>query len=126
MKSVNAILNLAGVSGAICMILASFGAHGLEKILDEHAIDVFNIGVRYQMLHTIAILAIAQLVKEDWLGKRVSLVCWLWLGGIIVFSGSLYLLAITGMKWLGMITPIGGTLFIAGWVALIRLPLKKV
>jgi uncharacterized membrane protein YgdD (TMEM256/DUF423 family) len=119
MKSTHAILNIAALSGAVCVILASFGAHALEKVLDERAMEVFQIGIRYQMYHTLAMLAVAGLVQQDRYQKRVVIACWHWLTGIVVFSGSLYLLALTGMKWLGMITPIGGILLIAGWAALL-------
>lgn len=107
------------VSGSILAMLAvalgAFGAHGLEDRLDAHMLSVFETGVRYHMYHALGLLVIAALAAR--LPQSRSL---LWAGrllilGIVIFSGSLYALSLTGFTRLGMITPIGGVLFIAGW-----------
>ena len=100
------------VAGAILMALAvafgAFGAHGLRARLDEYSMGVYEKAVFYHFIHALGILIAA----------KTPLVCWLLLAGIALFSGSLYLLAVTGNRSLGAITPIGGLCFIAGWVVL--------
>ncbi|WP_454062528.1 DUF423 domain-containing protein [Candidatus Nitrospira salsa] len=111
MMSVGAIMALLGVA------LGAFGAHGLRAILSEHMLEVFHTGVRYQMYHAFGLmvsggaLAVYQLPLFRW-------AIWSFLTGIFVFSGSLYVLSLTGMRWLGAITPLGGLFFIVGWMLL--------
>ena len=108
---------VGAVSGFIIVVLGAFGAHGLRDILTSNqTIDIYNKAVLYQMFHSIAILIVGLL--EINLGKTFNLMGILFTSGILIFSGSLYLLAITNMKWLGAITPIGGLCFLAGWVIL--------
>ncbi|NOU52519.1 DUF423 domain-containing protein [Pseudoalteromonas sp. JBTF-M23] len=108
------------LAGSIfCMLsvaLGAFAAHGLKKHLDEYALAIFKTASEYQMSHGLALIAVALLLK--W-GIKVGLAGWLFIAGIVLFSGSLYLLAVTGIKWLGAITPIGGVCFIVAWVILI-------
>lgn len=98
--------------GAALMLLdvalGAFGAHGLKNRLSPEMLAVFETGVRYQAYHALAILLVAALRGPD----RAA---WCFLGGIVVFSGSLYALALTGVRWLGAVTPVGGLLFLAGW-----------
>ena len=105
------------ILGALVVILGAFGAHGLKDILDDYAQSIYDKAVLYHMFHTIAILAIGMIQKllPD---LELQLVGLFFLLGIIIFSGSLYIIAISGLKWLGMITPIGGLLFILGWILL--------
>ncbi|MCF6437044.1 DUF423 domain-containing protein [Pseudoalteromonas sp. MMG022] len=108
---------LAG--SGFCMLsvmLGAFAAHGLKRHLDEYALSIFKTASDYQMTHGLALLAVALLLK--W-GVKVNLSGWLLIAGIALFSGSLYLLALTGVKWLGAITPLGGLCFIAAWIVLI-------
>ncbi|CAM4101502.1 DUF423 domain-containing protein [Pseudoalteromonas byunsanensis] len=108
---------LAGSS--FCMLsvmLGAFAAHGLKRHLDDYALSIFKTASDYQMTHGLALIAVALLLK--W-GVKVGLSGWLLIAGIMLFSGSLYLLALTGYKWLGAITPIGGLCFIAAWLVLI-------
>ncbi|MBL4679850.1 MAG: DUF423 domain-containing protein [Pseudomonadales bacterium] len=109
------IFIFAGISGLVSVVLGAFGAHGLRGKLDERMMHAFETGVNYQMTHTLALL-ICCLFIQQW-GKHWSLeyAAYSFTLGIFLFSGSLYLLAMTGMKWLGPITPIGGLCLIIGW-----------
>jgi uncharacterized membrane protein YgdD (TMEM256/DUF423 family) len=97
---------LAGIG----VVFGAFGAHALEARLTAERLATFETAVRYQMLHALAILAAALLG-----GERAALAGLLFLVGIALFSGSLYLLVLSGVRWLGAITPLGGVAFIAGW-----------
>ncbi len=107
----------AALSGGLSVILGAFAAHGLKARISPNMLDVFQTGVHYQMVHSLAILLLVILYRmqpNQWL---------LWSGiamaiGIVFFSGSLYALALTQIKWFGPITPLGGLCFILGWVAL--------
>jgi uncharacterized membrane protein YgdD (TMEM256/DUF423 family) len=113
------ILLIAAVLGALGVSLGAFGAHAFRAHLEAtQRLDTFETAVRYQFYHTLALLAlgILRLVRPEI--NTLGTIAWLWLGGIIIFSGSLYVLCFTGMRWLGAVTPIGGVLFIAGWVML--------
>ncbi len=105
------------LSGCIVIILGAFGAHALKEVLDDYSKSIFNKAVLYQMFHTLAILVLG-IISKIQPELHLSLSGWSFLIGIIVFSGSLYLLSITGIKTFGAITPIGGTLFIIGWIIL--------
>jgi len=109
-------VNLFGVLGAIsglCSVaLGAFGAHALKARLSPELLTVFETGARYQMFHALALLFVATLAP------RASIAGWLFVAGTVLFSGSLYGLALTGVRWLGAITPFGGLCFIAGWAAL--------
>ena len=107
----------------LTVVLGAFGAHALKDSLDEYGKSVFDKAVLYQMFHGIGIL-IVSIINNNFNEIDVSLVVWLFTFGILIFSGSLYFLAITKVKWLGMITPTGGSLFIVGWLVLIIKLLK--
>lgn len=101
----------------LSVLIGAFGAHGLKDILIKHStLDTFQTAVRYQMFHSIAILFSGLLIHLNLVESKLPLI--LFISGIIIFSGSLYILSITNIKWLGAITPIGGLLFIAGWIYL--------
>ena len=109
---------LAGaVSAFIAVAAGAFGAHALRARLAPDLLAVFETGARYQMYHALALLAVAWAATR-WPGVPVRAAGWLFIGGTLLFSGSLYLLALTGTRWLGAITPLGGLLFLAGWAAL--------
>lgn len=113
------ILVLAGISGALAVGLGAFGAHGLEPLLVQNGrLDTFETAVSYHFYHTLGLLGlgILALIKPEW--KGLSLAAWGMFLGILIFSGSLYILSLTGITWLGAITPIGGVGFILGWLAL--------
>ena len=97
--------------------LGAFGAHALKSRLDTEMLAAFETGVRYQMYHALALFAVAWGYSR-WQGKWFPAAGWLFVAGILLFSGSLYLLALTGESWSGMITPIGGLSFLAGWLCL--------
>jgi uncharacterized membrane protein YgdD (TMEM256/DUF423 family) len=111
------------VVGAILMALGvaigAFGAHGLKARLDEYSMSVYEKAVFYHFVHALGLLIVSFLPKTGTFSEfATSWVCGLLLAGIVLFSGSLYLLAVTGNRWLGAVTPIGGLCFIAAWVAL--------
>jgi len=109
---------LGALSGAMAVALGAFGAHGLKTRLPVDLLAMFETGVRYQMYHALALLAVAWAVTR-WTGSSLPVAAgWLFFAGTVLFSGSLYLLALTGQRWLGAITPLGGVAFVAGWVCL--------
>ena len=110
-------LVIGAISGFLVVILGAFGAHGLKDILDEYGKSIYEKAVLYHMVHTMAILVLG-LIDKIQPEMQLSLAGWAFIFGIILFSGSLYVLAVTGFKWMGMITPIGGVMFIIGWVML--------
>lgn len=110
-------LLLAAIGGFLAVALGAFGAHALRSRLSPDMLAVFETGVRYQMYHVLALLLIAAIMPRlgGWLVVTAG---WCFVGGIVLFSGSLYLLALTGVTMLGAITPIGGLAFLAGWACL--------
>ncbi|MCB1647257.1 MAG: DUF423 domain-containing protein [Pseudomonadales bacterium] len=110
-----ALFLFAALSGMTSVILGAFGAHGLRGRLEERLMNAFETGVTYQMSHSLAILLVCVLIQlwgRNWALQYAGLAFTV---GILMFSGSLYLLALTGMKWLGPVTPLGGVFFIVGW-----------
>ena len=104
---------------ALAVGLGAFGAHGLRARLDTYAMSVYEKAVFYHFVHALGILLVALLGRANVIGAAgQSRVGWLLLIGILIFSGSLYALAISGVRTLGAITPIGGLAFIAGWLVL--------
>ncbi|MED1800632.1 DUF423 domain-containing protein [Brevibacillus porteri] len=111
-------LMLGSISGFLSVALGAFGAHALKEKLDEYSLGIFHTGVTYQTTHALALVLVALLLK--WYPDSSGLVWagWCFAAGSLIFSGSLYTLAMTGIKVLGAITPIGGVLFLAGWALL--------
>ena len=107
---------LGALSALISVAAGAFGAHALRERLAPDLLAVFETGARYQMYHALGLLAVAWAVGR-WPGPA-SAAGWLFVAGTVLFSGSLYLLALTGHRWLGAITPLGGVAFLAGWAAL--------
>jgi len=104
---------------AAAVMLGAFGAHGLRDQLDEYLMGIYERAVFYHFIHALGLLVVPLLARVNALKPAsASLVCALLLAGIVFFSGSLYLLALTGSLWLGAVTPIGGISFIAAWIAL--------
>ena len=103
--------------GALGVALGAFGAHGLKARVSADMVAIWETGARYHVLHALALLATG-CACERWPGAYTSGAGWLFLAGVALFSGSLYALALTGVRALGAITPIGGLCFIAGWVCL--------
>jgi len=105
------------VLGGLGVAIGAFGAHGLRGRLSPEMLAVFETGVRYHMYHAHAILAAAALLPRiD--GRAVLIAGWSFMAGIVLFSGSLYALALSGVSTLGAITPIGGVAFLVGWISL--------
>jgi uncharacterized membrane protein YgdD (TMEM256/DUF423 family) len=110
---------VGSLSAGIGVALGAFGAHGLRGRLTPDLLATFETGVRYQMYHALALLAVAWAVTR-WANTGLPVWAgWLFVAGTILFSGSLYLLAVTGTRLFGAITPFGGVAFIAGWVCLV-------
>jgi len=110
---------IAAVALGLAVILGAFGAHGLKHRLDAYSMGIYEKAVLYHFLHALGILGVSLLPRLGVLSPSAgSWVCALLLAGIAVFSGSLYVLAVTGVKALGAITPLGGLSFIAGWFVL--------
>lgn len=109
---------IGALSGALGVALGAFGAHGLRGRLSADMLAIFETGVRYQMIHALALLAVAFAVARWPAAGLAAAAGWLFLAGTVVFSGSLYLLAFTGAGWWGAVTPLGGVAFIAGWLCL--------
>ena len=108
-------LRVAGLVGAVGVALGAFGAHGLKERLSADLLEVYRTGVQYHLLHAVVLLAV---VLGHHQIRWSQLVRWLLLTGIFIFSGTLYALALSGQRWLGAITPIGGLAFIAAWATL--------
>ncbi|HAH38961.1 MAG TPA: DUF423 domain-containing protein [Algoriphagus sp.] len=120
------LIMLAGLSGAIAVGLGAFGAHGLEDTLAATGrADTFETAVKYHFYHTLAIalIGIIKLTKPNW--KSLVFASWSMVFGIIVFSGSLYILSLSGVTWWGAITPLGGVGFIMGWLGLFYSALRN-
>lgn len=108
----------AALSGVLAVSFGAFGAHALKSRLDDYAMGIFETAVQYHFYHTLALLAV-DLLAVSFPGinlLRSSGI--LFMLGLVIFSGSLYLLSITGIRWLGAVTPLGGLAFIAGWACL--------
>ncbi|HEX8070674.1 MAG TPA: DUF423 domain-containing protein [Pyrinomonadaceae bacterium] len=108
---------IGAVSAFVAVAAGAFGAHGLKGRLDTELLSTFEVGVRYQMYHALALLGVAW-AQTRWPGSLVTTSGWLFVAGTVLFSGSLYLLSLTGVRWLGAITPFGGLAFLAGWLCL--------
>ena len=108
---------LGAASGFVGVAAGAFGAHGLKARLTPELLAVFDTAARYQMIHALALLAVAWAIGR-WPGRAAVASGWCFVAGTLIFSGSLYLLALTGVRGLGAITPVGGVLFLLGWLLL--------
>jgi uncharacterized membrane protein YgdD (TMEM256/DUF423 family) len=108
---------LGSLSAFIAVGLGAFGAHALKARLDPDLLAVFETGVRYQMYHAFALLAVGWAATR-WPGAALSASGWLFVAGTLLFSGSLYVLSLTGVRWLGAVTPLGGLAWLAAWLCL--------
>jgi uncharacterized membrane protein YgdD (TMEM256/DUF423 family) len=110
---------IAAIFLALAVGLGAFGAHGLKAHLDANHLDIYKTAVLYHFLHALGLLIVSVMPKAGVLSAdSANTVCWLLSAGILIFSGSLYALSISGIDMLGAITPIGGVAFIAAWVLL--------
>lgn len=123
-------LKTAAIIGLLSVALGAFAAHALRNVVSDYAVNIFETAVRYQFYHVFALLAVA-IIYKDLPNRFIKWSGILFIVGIILFSGSLYFLAVIkaivlpGYKWLGPITPIGGLFFILGWLSLFIGCLKK-
>jgi uncharacterized membrane protein YgdD (TMEM256/DUF423 family) len=112
-------LILGGINAVLVVMLGAFGAHGLKVKLTAEMLAVYQTGVHYHLFHALGLLAVGlvatQIADSVWLKWSG----WLMLVGIILFSGSLYVLSVSGLRWLGMVTPFGGLAFIAAWIVFV-------
>lgn len=106
---------LAGVFGFVGVGAGAFGAHALRSRLEPRMLEVWETAARYEMYHALGLVVAAWLVSQTQGHWSATAAGWAFVAGILLFSGSLYGLALTGMKWLGPITPLGGLCFLAGW-----------
>lgn len=114
----NLWLLIAAINGFLAVAAGAFGAHGLQGRIDAHAIQIFETGARYQMYHALAIGLAAVAARTAAASSAANTASAFFLLGIVLFSGSLYLLALTGIKGLGIVTPFGGIGFLIGWATL--------
>ena len=121
-------LSAAAVFGFLGVAFGAFGAHALKNRLDPYYLDVFKTGVQYQMYHALALLAVALLIKfqPNEANNLLNYAGWAFMIGIIIFSGSLYILSVSGIKIMGAITPLGGLSFLVGWALLFWYAIKNV
>ena len=107
-------LFLGALFGGLAVAAGAFGAHALRGDLSAEMLAVFETGARYQMYHALALIGVA-LVRPVLPGRLTAVAGWCFIFGIVLFSGSLYLLSLTGTTWWGAVTPLGGVAFLAGW-----------
>ena len=108
-------LRSGAVLGFLAVALGAFGAHGLESILTGEEAEIYETAVRYQAYHALAILAVAAGSERLWKIPWSARACGAWTAGIVLFSGTLYGYALTGVGWLAMLTPVGGAAMLNGW-----------
>ena len=108
---------IGAILAGLAVALGAFGAHGLKGMLSADMLANFETGVRYHMYHALALLVVG-VAYMQWQKPLIATAGWLFVAGIVIFSGSLYVLSLTGVRWLGAITPIGGVAMIAGWACL--------
>ena len=112
-------LTIAAIFGGLSVTGGAFGAHALREKISERSLEIFDTGARYQMYHAIALLLVAILMSRLETPPTALLVSgWLFIIGVVIFSGSLYALSLTGIKSLGAVAPLGGLALMAGWGAL--------
>ena len=111
-------LIIAALLGATGVMLGAFAAHGLRARLPEDLLTVFQTGVQYHMYHALALFGVGLLCMQYGESTLLRASGWAFVVGIVIFSGSLYILSLSGIRWLGAITPIGGVAFLTGWLLL--------
>ncbi|HEY9631468.1 MAG TPA: DUF423 domain-containing protein [Coleofasciculaceae cyanobacterium] len=116
---VQVFLTIAAILGGTSVAAGAFATHALKEQLNERAIEVFETGARYQMYHALALLLVGLLLSRAESGQALlTFTGFAFMAGVVVFSGSLYALSFSGIKWLGAITPLGGLAFLLGWGSL--------
>lgn len=109
-------LAISSVLGGLAVATGAFASHGLKNQLPERMLEIFETGVRYQMYHALALLGVALLLsRAEAQSIWLTAAGWAFIAGVVLFSGSLYALSLSGIKWLGAVAPLGGVALIAGW-----------
>lgn len=119
------IIQISALSGFLAVALGAFGAHGLKNRLDKEMLAVYQTAVEYHFIHTLVLLAVAVLMQHWGKSLALSVSAYAYIIGIVFFSGSLYMLSISGIRWLGAVTPLGGLAFLVGWAALFWAAVKN-
>ena len=119
------IIILAGVNGFLAVSIGAFAAHMLRDRLSPELLNTFQSGVQYLMYHALALLGIGLMMLNFSASNLLRISAYLMMSGIILFSGSLYLLSITGIRWLGAITPLGGLCFLTAWALIVWFAAKQ-
>ncbi|PHQ25541.1 hypothetical protein CLH62_13540 [Marinobacter guineae] len=114
-----------GVLALLAVMAGAFGAHGLRGLVSERGLEVFQTAVTYQMYHSIALVLVAILAALGLSRKLLGWAAGFYLAGILLFSGSLYLLVLTEIRWIGPVTPLGGVCFMVGWALLIAAGINR-
>ena len=109
---------IAGLLGALSVALGAFGAHALEARISANLLQTYETAVRYQFFHVFALFIAAMAIGRYPNNNMGTIAGWLFIAGIVIFSGSLYVLVASGQSWLGAVTPLGGVALIAGWICL--------
>ena len=123
-QTAKVFLMLGGINAALVVLLGAFGAHGLKERLTAEMLAVYQTGVHYHLFHALGLLAVGLVALHLPASAYLKWSGWLMLAGIVLFSGSLYVLSISGLRWLGMVTPLGGLSFILAWVLFVIAVLK--
>ena len=111
-------LAIASALGGIAVVLGAFATHTLKNHLSDRALAIWETGIKYQMYHALALILVALLISRFPNSTPLIVAGFAFIAGIFIFSGSLYALSLSGIKWLGAITPLGGVAFIIGWICL--------
>lgn len=110
---------------ALAVTLGAFGAHGLRGRFTPEMMEIFQTGVQYHLIHALGLLAVGLLAIHFPESAYLKWSGWLMLAGIVLFSGSLYILSMSGIRWLGAVTPVGGLSFIAAWILMVFAAIKS-
>lgn len=119
------IVAIGAALGGLAVAIGAFGAHGLRSMVTPDALVIFETGVRYHFYHAIALVLVGIFAIATPGATGIAAAAWCFVAGIAIFSGSLYVMTLTGMRWLGAITPLGGVAFIVGWVLFARAALSR-
>ncbi|HAS49080.1 DUF423 domain-containing protein [Gammaproteobacteria bacterium] len=119
------VIMLAGINGFLAVSLGAFAAHALRDRLSPELLNTFQTGVQYHMYHALALFGIGLMMINFPASNILRVSAYLMLAGLVFFSGSLYLLSITGIRWLGAITPIGGVFFLVAWALIVWFAAKQ-
>ena len=117
-------LILGSINAALVVLLGAFGAHALKARLPADMLAVYQTGVHYHLFHALGLIAVGLVATQIPASAYLKWSGWLMLAGIVLFSGSLYVLSVSGLRWLGMVTPFGGLAFILSWTLLVIAVLK--